>query len=517
MKRLILLLFATLMIHALSAQNQNVSNGQYFDGEPYMAIDPHNDLHIVAAWIGFTVGVPTGIKTKVSMDGGLSWSASVFLPHAVSIFHSADPSIGFDTAGNVYACYIDSYETPDSGGIYVVGSIDGGLSWGTPHKVMDVYDDGSKLPLDRPWFCINPVTNHFYVTSKPAPWIPAPNRPYFRTSSDGGITWAPWRYIDTTGYLVGNLIAAPMAAPAVGSDGVFHCVYPSYLSSQNILPGFIHASSTNDGNTFTYHGKYINTGSNTDTLPKMGYNLAVDPSNPLHLAFNFPAKLSNTDIDIWTMESTDGGSTWTNPLRVNDDPVNNGVMQDLTWCHLDINGDLIVGWRDRRNGGGSGYSVPSEIWGAVKRIDSAGFSPNFRISDTIAQFNATYLDANGNDFMNIALHNDTMYAIWGDVRTNVLSIWFNRRGMTNGSATSGILLTDEAIPAVSLYPNPSQNMLYLSGERVNEVLIYDMNGQLLSDQQLKVQQVNTTMLAKGIYNIQCKTDKGNTTQRFVKD
>jgi hypothetical protein len=397
-----------------------------------------------------------------------------------------------------------------------VRSPDGGLTWGTAHKAMDVYDDGSKLPLDRPWFCINPVTNHFYITSKPAPWIPAPNRPYFRTSSDGGLTWAPWRYIDSTGFLVGNLIAAPMAAPAVGSNGVFHCVYPSYLSSQNLLPGYIHASTTSDGATFSYHGKYMNPGTNTDTLPKMGYNLAVDPSNQQHLAFNFPAKLSNSDIDIWVNESTDGGNTWSNPLRVNNDAVNNGVMQDLPWCSFDLNGDLIVGWRDRRNGGGSGYSVPSEIWGSVKRKDSTSFGANFRISDTIAQFNATYLDANGNDFMNIALRSDTLYAVWGDVRTNVLNIWFERKGM-NSSVTGMVLLTDDAIPAVNIYPNPSQNILYFSGEKVSDVLVYNMSGQLVHSEQLKTQQLNTSSFAKGVYSIQLHTAKGNTTQRFVKE
>ena len=516
MKRVILAAIVSIIALYLPAQNQNLSNGQYFDGEPYMVIDPHNGNHIVVAWIGFTAGSPTGIKVKVSNDGGNSWSASTFLPHAVSIFHSADPSLAFDTAGNVWACYIDSYQSPDSGGIYVSRSPDGGLSWGTPLKVMDVFDDGAQLPLDRPWFCINPVTNHFYVTSKPAPWIAPPCRPYFRTSANAGTTWAPWRYIDTTGFLVGSLIAAPMAAPAVGSDGVFHCIYPSYLSSQNLLPGYIHASSANDGATFGYHGKYMNPGTNTDTLPKMGYNLVVDPTNPQHLAFNFPAKFSNTDIDVWVDQSTDGGNTWSNPVRVNDDPVNNGVMQDMTWCNFDVNGDLIVGWRDRRNGGGTGYSVPSEIWSSILRKDSAGFSHNFRLSDTLAQFNATYLDHPGNDFMNIALHKDTVYAVWGDVRTNVLSIWFYKKGSTSALST-GILLTDDAIPAITVYPNPSRDVLYISGEKVTDVEITDMAGHKVSGEKITEQKVNITSLASGIYIIRLITSHGIATQRFVKD
>src|ERR1700728_3958168 len=107
MKKTLLCMFICFITGYLSAQNENISNGQYFDGEPYMIIDPHNGNHIVAAWIGFTVGSPTGIKVKVSNDGGTSWSASAFLPHQASIFHSADPSLAFDTAGHLWACYID--------------------------------------------------------------------------------------------------------------------------------------------------------------------------------------------------------------------------------------------------------------------------------------------------------------------------------------------------------------------------------------------------------------------------
>jgi hypothetical protein len=381
---------------------------------------------------------------------------------------------------------------------------------------MDVHDDGSKEPLDRPWFRINPVNNHFYVTSKPAPWILPPNRPYFRTSSDEGAIWSPWRYIDTTGYLVGNLIAGPMAAPAVGSDGIFHCVYPSYLSSQHVLPGYILASSGSDGATFSYNGVYYSATTANDSLAKLGYHLEVDPTNPQHLVFNFLGKPCG-DLDVYTTQSTNGGTTWSTPQRVNDDSMCNGKMQDMTWCSFDVNGDLIVGWRDRRDAPGTGYSQASETWAAILRKDSVNYTPNFKISDTLAQFDALYLDTSGNDFMNIALHNDTVYAVWGDVRTGVLQIWFNKKSMTGGSTSTGVLLTDAAIPAVSMYPNPSENILYLSGEKVSEVLIYDMSGQLISDEMLLSSQLNTASLVKGAYNILCKTEKGTTTLRFVKD
>ena len=150
MRKVLLCLLVSVCAMHLSAQtpNENLSEGQYFDGEPYLIIDPHNSDHIVVAWIGYTVGYPTGIKVKASFDRGNSWSASTFLPHAAAIFHSADPSIAFDTSGHVYVCYIDFNEPADSGAVYVVGSADGGLTWGTASRVIGGSDDPGKLPLD---------------------------------------------------------------------------------------------------------------------------------------------------------------------------------------------------------------------------------------------------------------------------------------------------------------------------------------------------------------------------------
>jgi len=179
MKKSLPLLLLLAALFRLSAQNQNISNGQFFDGEPYLAIDPTNPKHIVVAWMGYTFGNPLGIKTRVSFNGGATWSAPKTLPHFSPSFHSADPSLAFGTDGTLYACYIDYRENPDSGGVYVIRSSDGGLNWTNAVKAIDAYADGSKYPLDRPWLTVNPVNGHLYITTKPAPWV----APTDRTSS----------------------------------------------------------------------------------------------------------------------------------------------------------------------------------------------------------------------------------------------------------------------------------------------------------------------------------------------
>ena len=331
--RVSLITFFLIVIYlSISAQNQNISNGELFDGEPYMILDPNNPSHLVVIWMGYDINSHSstglGIKTKVSWNGGKTWSNVQFLPHVNSSYQSADPSMAYDNTGKLFACYIDHRESPDSGGVYVIGSNDGGLTWGKTSKVIDIYADRDELPVDRPWLCVNPLNDHFYITTKPANTLgaPLPCRPYFETSSDTGRTWTPWEYIDSTGYLVGNLIGAPMAAPTVSADGSFHCIYPSYVLSQNVLLGFIHAKSINDGKSFVYSKAIYSKYPANDTLSKNGYRIIADPTDANHLVFIFLGQPYG-DLDVFIIESTDAGKTWSSDVRVNDDAIGNGKMQ----------------------------------------------------------------------------------------------------------------------------------------------------------------------------------------------
>jgi len=508
---------AFLMADAAFAQNANISNGSVFDGEPCMAIDPVNPHHVVVAWMGYQPGFLLSIKTIVSFNGGRTWSSPVLLPHFSPSFHSADPSLAFDNKGNLYACYIDYQEAPDNGGIYLVKSADGGLTWNFTSKILDAGADGSKKPIDRPWLCINPVNNHLYVTSKPAPWVAPPNRPYFTASSDQGLTWGAWRYIDGPGYLVGGYIKAPMAAPTVSSDGVFHCLYPSWVVSQNILPGFIHAESADDGAGFTYHGAlYSNTGI-TDTLAKAGGHLAADPVNPHHLAFVF---LNSTfgDLDVFFSESPDGGVSWSSPLRLNSDPRRNGKMQDLVWSSFDATGNFVAAWRDRRNSPGTGYAEASEIWGTMRWKDSTGFSANFRISDTLSAYHDV-LSQNGNDFMALEVAGDTVHAAWGDTRNGFLNIWYSVKNLHDLN-TNGIRnIVHELLPAVEVFPNPGGSRFRLKGSRVMAVEVYDLRGNLIMEKNSAgiITEIDLSASPPGVYIAVLRTIFGELQTRLVRE
>ncbi|MDB5282667.1 MAG: hypothetical protein JWO06_1742, partial [Bacteroidota bacterium] len=355
MKQFLLFVFSFILLKGFAQPNNiDVSGGSVFEGEPYLAVNPTNPQNMVAAWMGFALGgIPrVAIKTKTSFDGGNTWGNLVVHPHGGATLHSADVSMAFRKDGTVFIAYIDSRQTPDTGYIYVQHSSDGGNTWSAPVKVWDINEDLAKEPMDRPWLVVdNSNTANagiLYITTKPAPWIAPPNRPYIKYSADSGQTWSTYRYVDSTGYLVGNTIAAPMGTPTVTADGAVCIAYPSYLPSQSLFAQVIMAKSYNRTIGFDYHVIYSGIPGTLDSNYKLGDHFTSNPSNPNQLAL---AAVINQhgDADIYVASTNDGGTNWNSYVRVNDDSISNGVGQDLVWAQYATNGDLLVTWRDRRN------------------------------------------------------------------------------------------------------------------------------------------------------------------------
>lgn len=523
MKRNILIfLIFSLTSLSISSQNINISGGNIFDGEPFLAINPQNPRHMVVAWMGYVFLNRIMIKTRVSYNGGTSWSIAQNTPHTADGFTSADPSLAFDGYGNVFLCLIDYDPSFTAGAVYVRKSTDGGLSWGDPVEVIHYNSDPGKLPIDRPWISIDRSggenNGNIYITTVNASGADGPPyHPYFIRSTDNGESFGPWRYADTTGWLSGSLVQKPMPTPVVTSDGTFHCAYPSYVLSQNILPRFILASSENAGTGFTYNTLAASASSVavTDTSAKKGYLLIADPGNAQHLAF-FHLSNENGDADVYFRESFDGGSSWSDGLRVNDDPVSNGRMQDLVWGAFDSDGDLVATWRDRRNAADTGYAASYEMYGATRLKNSQIFSSNFRISGLSVPFDDVLL-GNGNDFMSTCLVNDTISTVWGDTRDGKLNIWFQRMTM-NGTMVSVQQIAQEDLPLIRVFQN-SQNSLIIHAAGIKKYALFNGSGKVLCCAE-NLAGNNTAMveipdLAKAVYLLKVETRDGTVVTKVL--
>jgi len=524
MNRIIIILLLLLLSIGAFTQNQNISNGNVFDGEPYLAINPNNPQHLVVAWMGWVnYSNQFKIKVKSSFDGGQTWSAAYELPHTVTGYSSADASIDFDQNGNVYVCYIDFTGTtpPVTGGVYISKSTDSGLSFDTPMEVINTNYDGTKWPIDRPWMLIDKSVGsnqgNIYVTTMNLNRTDDPFNPYLSVSSDGGNTFTT-HYIDDTGWLAGSINPFPLCSPTLSSTGIYYGAYLSYVSSQSTNMQVFLASTSDGGASFS-HSNILTypTGSFPTEESKKAHLLISNPANSNHLALIYLSSI-NGDMDVFLTETLDAGGTWSSPTRINDDPIGNDRMQDLVWGDFDTEGNLIISWRDRRNGTDSTYQTSSEIWAAYRNHNSLQFEPNFQITDQTVAYDSVLENA-GNDFMCIKMKNDIINAVWGDVRNGKLNIWFQRTA-TDGTFLHVQQISSEKIPEIFIYPNPSTSIVTIENKSIKKVTVCDINGKQLMVKQnengLEIIEINLENFSMGSYLIEVKTAKGIYTKKIIK-
>jgi len=525
MKNISFSLFLLFFLFNLNAQNENISNGNVFDGEPFIIVNPYNNDNIVIAWLGFTnLTDYIQIKTRTSFDGGLTWNPIVSIPHAESYYtNAADPCMAFNKDGDLFLAYINSNGSssdPFYGAIYVCKSTDGGLTWENPVEVVNYNIDPDRVVIDRPWIAIDrsndtATQGNIYITSMNAKTAIPDYHPYISISTDNGNSFT-FKELDDTNWLSGNYINQPMPTPDVNSDGVLAAVYPSYVPSQNLFAQYVFAKSTDGGNSFSYNTVFTTTGTNAyNENTKNGYLLKSNPSNPNHYILLYPTA-ENNDIDIFMRESIDGGLTWSSSIRVNDDPINNGKIQDLVWADFNEEGDIIVSWRDRRNGADSTYLTSSEIWAAYRDKDSTNFESNFQITDQLVDFDSILLEA-GNDFMGINLIGDDIHVTWGDPRTNRLNIWYQKMTL-EGTISSTFDISNAT--QFKLYPNPSNTFLNIEADDVKEIEVYNTLGELVTTIQNITNpsvQIDISNWSNGNYIIHITNSEGlKTTQQFTK-
>lgn len=175
--------------------------------------------------------------------------------------------------------------------------------------------------------------------------------------------------------------------------------------------------STNGGVTFgTTDVDVVNTvGIQQDPNFRRGGGsppMGVDHSNGPHRGNIYIAwpDGGTGDPDILLTRSTDGGTTWSAPVRVNDDAVGNGADQWSPGMSVDPKGRVIVTYYDRRRLIGS---TSYEIWGSISRDGGQTFDTAFLISDTPSLVTgATFIG----DYDSTVATSDHLYMVWADQR-----------------------------------------------------------------------------------------------------
>lgn len=427
----------------------NISNLVSFDGEPTVAINPTNSNNIIAGWMRLRLDGKIWIATSASFDGGQNWSEINFMPHDTVVNNSADVSIAFHNSGIAYLSYINWRPSPDTAGaVFISKSTDGGLTWSAPNKIIDMADKPD-LPIDRPWISIDNSggvnDGTIYFTSMSIFFYSGQHHIYLRASSDGGSSWSAIKQVDDSLFSVGS-ITVSYAPVSVGGDGKAYIAYMSYNTPISPFVRLFIATTTDSGNTFQRYAA----GNVFPAYAKLpAYTVSANPVNNGYVILAW-CDTRYGDLDVLLSKSTDEGQSWSTPVRVNDDTINNKIVQDQVWSAFSATGELALAWRDRRLNDTTTASS-FDIFTAVSLDGGNSFHPNLRMSSASSPYQ--YLSC-CNSFIGLALTDSFVVANWGDNRNADWEIYFNKTNITNTGTKENAFDSNFNL---QIFPNPANS------------------------------------------------------------
>jgi len=350
----------------IDAFGQNIPGDR--GNEPTLAINPLNPANIVIGWRLFD-SPPTAVKhggVGVSFDSGVSWS-NTRLP-ALPGQTRTDPVLDVDADGNFY------YQSLGLGGedrTSVFKSSDGGINWSEP--MFQFNGDKNWLAIDKTGGSSDGIIySTWRRTSFPNPdpnYVPK----YFTRSTDGGISYQePDAALPVANFGFGRI--------AIGPEGDVYLsgIDESFLSINAlgvVRRGhyFLKSGNAKDPETSpTFSAQKIDMGGNSVMMlseqlqlpnPLGGdgdVQIAADQSvgpmrgNIYMLAHVVPYDWlpGNDPLNVNFVRSTDGGDTWSTPIRLNDDNPSASSFQWFPMLSVAPNSRIDAVWYDTRNGTG---------------------------------------------------------------------------------------------------------------------------------------------------------------------
>ena len=359
-----------------SYQVNVTANGQNITGdaanEPSIAVDPTDHNKMVIGWRQFD-SVSSNFRQAgwgFTSNGGRSWTFPGVLEN--NVFRS-DPVLGANDLGHFFYLSLLSnfFDT-------MWRSTDGGQSW--PNSA-------PATGGDKQWFVIDNSnsTGHgfqYQCWSAAEGGTPYTGRQFSR-STDGGVTWM-----------------APISLPSSPSWGTTDVdasgnLFIGGVNFNNAQIWSIRSSNARDASATPIFDRItpVNLSGNVVDL------FSAQPINPVGLvgqifiAADRSGSATNNNVymlaslrpfgatngsDVMFVRSTDGGSSYSAPRRINDDPVNQNKWHWFGALSVAPNGRIDSVWLDSRN---AANNMDSQLFYSYSLDGGNNWSPNVAVSD----------------------------------------------------------------------------------------------------------------------------------------
>jgi hypothetical protein len=402
--------------------------------ETTVAIDPLNTSIIVAGaqdlrmkplehrWHGYyrsTDGGQTWITSLLPGFPGDSSPAGLSSPLRASNTTS-DPVLAFDRQGNLY--YAGLVFNVSANGPLGNGPIGNTVAFVAKYTNDGATYSGATLikgPLfaDKEWIAIDNTGGPYDGTVYLAFDANLTATSYFGTiftrSTDGGRTFSSPFYApaDMTGELPGmtvdpsgNIYVSSLAYnPFTGSALNYTQVTKSAPGGAGIIQNVRAVNPAQWMPSFLPGGQF-----RTFTIPQI-----ASDSKGVYLVFD---DIRQGNASVFLTRSTDGGSTWTSPLRINDTP----NCQHFFPTIASSGGIISVAWYDSRQNLGTTMNS-LDVYFSESLDGGVNFLPNIRLTTNSFNPNTVYRTDSPNpaqrfmgDYTGIAATPTTAHPVWAD-------------------------------------------------------------------------------------------------------
>ena len=360
-----------------------------------------------------------GSNAFYSFDGALTWSGSI---QGAGGTNQGDPAAVIGLNGMYYAGQIKN------NGQAVAWSDDEGVSWTTVQVANAAGGFNDLLDKNHLWID-NAITSPYNGNLYDA-WTSFggsnDNEIEISYSEDNGQSWIGPVNISSAAYAGSHNQGVNLSTGPQGQVYACWTIYDNWPQDENAL-GM--AKSLNGGQTWEPAFRVIENIRgirNTETSKNMRVNsfpsMAVDISDGPRSGWIYivwanigvPGVNNGPDIDVYMVRSTDGGSSWSDPVRVNQDEMNQGHEHYFPWIACDpASGALSVIFYDDRNVGGSSVEVY-----CANSYDGGDSWEDFPVSDVaftpapIPGLASGYMG----DYLGITAQNGRVYPCWTDNR-----------------------------------------------------------------------------------------------------